>query len=143
MSVEQNKELARRFYEEVGNGQNPAVANELFTADHKYHDPASPGVPDGPAGIANLFAAYYTAYSGAHWDVEEIIATEDTVVTRWIGSGTHTAPLMGIPPTNRKARVSGISVQRVRNGKISETWNNWDALGMLQQIGVVPELAAK
>ena len=143
MSVEQNKQLARRFYDEVGNGRNPAAANELFAAGHRYHDPASPGVPDGPAGIANLFATYYTSFPDARWTIEEIVATEDTVITRWTGSGTHKAVLMGIPPTNRQVKVLGISYQRVRDGKIQETWNTWDALGMLQQLGVVPELAAK
>lgn len=143
MSVEQNKQLARRFYEEVGNGRNPAAADELFAAGHKYHDPASPGVADGPAGIANLLATYYTSYPDAHWTIEEIVATDDTVITRWTGSGTQKAALMGIPPTNKFVKVSGISFQRVRDGKIVETWNNWDALGMLQQLGVVPELAAK
>lgn len=65
------------------------------------------------------------------------------VVTRWTAGGTQSATLMGILATNRAVKVSGLSFQRIRDGKIQETRNLWDAPGMLQQLGVVPELAAK
>jgi predicted ester cyclase len=62
---------------------------------------------------------------------------------RWTGSGTHTGELFGIPPTHRKVRVDGIWMLRVVDGKVAESWNCWDTLGMLQQLGVVPQLGAK
>ncbi len=143
MSAEQNKALARRFFDEVCNGRKPAVADELFAPAHQYHDPSSPGTPAGPEGMKQLTATYYTAFRDAHWTVEDMIATDDTVVTRFTGSGTQTAELNGIPPTGRKVSVQGIWVHRVRGGKIEESWNVWDTLGMLQQLGVAPEMAAK
>jgi steroid delta-isomerase-like uncharacterized protein len=143
MSLEQNKALSRRFFDEVCNGRQQAVADELFTADHQYHDPASPGTPAGPAGMKQLTSTYYTAFRDARWTVNEVIAVDDTVVTRWTGTGTQTAELMGIPPTNRRVSVDGIWVHRVRNGRIAESWNVWDALGMLQQLGVVPQVVAR
>ena len=63
------------------------------------------------------------------------------VATRWTGRGTHTGELMGIPPTGKQVTVVGITISRVEDGKVVEEWTNWDTLGMLQQLGVVPELA--
>ena len=140
---EQNKALARRFFLEVCDGRKPAVADEIFSAAHRYVDPASPGIPPGPGGMKVLSSTYYTAFADAHWTVDEQIAAGDVVVTRWTGSGTQTAELMGIPATRRSVKVQGIAFQRIRDGRIVETENLWDALGMLRQLGVVPELAAK
>lgn len=142
MSAETTKALARRFFEELCNGRQQAVADELFARDHRYHDPSSPGIPNGPDGMKQLTAMYYTAFRDAHWTMDETIATDDVVITRFTGSGTQTAELMGIPATGRRVAVKGIWIHRVRDGKIQESWNVWDTLGMLQQLGVVPALAA-
>lgn len=135
--------LARRFIDEVCNGRKLAVADELFSADHSYRDPGSPWAGKGPAGIKDVIGVYHRGVKDARWDVHSMIQTGDTVVMRWTGSGTHTGELLGIPPTNRKVRVDGIWMLRIANGKIAESWNCWDTLGMLQQLGVVPQLGAK
>jgi steroid delta-isomerase-like uncharacterized protein len=138
MSAEGNKSLVRRFFEEVCNGRRADVAGELFSADHRYHDPSGPGVGSGPEAMAEFMAAYYGAFPDAHWTVEEQIAEGDRVVTRWTGSGTQRQELQGIPPTGKSVRVDGFWEHRIANGKIAESWNVWDTLGMLQQLGVVP-----
>ena len=140
MSTEDNKALVQRFFEEVCNERNLGVANELFTADHTYHDPSSPSIGLGPEGMKQLMSTYQTAFPDAHWDIDAMLVTEggDTVVTRWTGRGTHTADLPGIPATGKKAMVPGIWIHRVVGGKIVESWNVWDTLGMLQQLGVIP-----
>jgi ketosteroid isomerase-like protein len=135
--------LPRRFVDEVCNGRKLAVADELFAADHRYHDPGSPWAGEGPAGIKDVIGVYHSGVKDARWDVHEITATGDTVVLRWTGSGTHTGELLGIAPTNRKVRVDGIWMFRIADGMIAESWNCWDTLGMLQQLGVVPQLGAK
>jgi ketosteroid isomerase-like protein len=135
--------VPRRFVDEVCNARKLAVADELFAADHRYNDPGSPWVGQGPAGIKDVIGVYHRGIKDARWDVHEITATGDTVVLRWSGSGTHTGELLGIAPTNRKVRVDGIWIFRVAGGKIIESWNCWDTLGMLQQLGVVPQLGAK
>jgi predicted ester cyclase len=61
------------------------------------------------------------------------------VVVRWVGSGTHVAEVNGIPPTGKSVRVDAISIHKMRDGKIAETWEVWDTLGFLQQLGVVPQ----
>jgi steroid delta-isomerase-like uncharacterized protein len=136
-------QLARRFIDEVCNGRKLHVADELFAADHSYHDPGSPWVGEGPAGVKDLIGTYHRGVKDARWDVHAMIASGDTVVFRWSGSGTHNGELLGIAATGRKAHVDGIWMLRIADGKIAESWNCWDILGMLQQLGVVPQLGAK
>ena len=128
--------VVRRFYEQMCNERKNDLAPELFTADHKLHDPQVPaGV--GPEAVADVVSVYQTGVEG-HWEIEEILSTDDRVVVRWTGSGTHVGEINGIPPTGKKIRVDAISVHRMANGKIAETHEVWDTLGFLQQIGVVP-----
>ena len=69
-----------------------------------------------------------------------LASPDGTVVTRWTARATHTADLQGLPPTGRCVTVQGIWIHRVRDGKIQESWNVWDTLGMLQQLEVVPRI---
>ena len=126
----------RRFYEEMNNGRKNDIAPELFTADHRFHDPQVPA-GGGPQGVADVVSQYQTAVEG-HWQIEEMFSTDDGVVVRWTGSGTHVAEINGVPATGRKVSVDAITVHRMDGGKIAETWEVWDTLGFLQQLGVVP-----
>jgi steroid delta-isomerase-like uncharacterized protein len=143
MSTEQNKAVVRRWFDDVCNGRNAAVADEIFTPDHRHHDPSSPGVADGPEGMKRLAATYYTAFDDAHWAIDEIVATDDAVVVRWTGTGTHTRELNGLAATGRHVTVPGIFFVKMRNGKIAESYDLWDTLGMLQQLGAAPQLGAR
>lgn len=138
MSTAANKATARRFFEEIVNARQWGVADEIFSADHTYHDPASPLVGIGPEGQKQLIGAYVAAYPDLHHQVEEQIAEGDTVVTRWTATGTHQGALLGVPPTGKAATVWGFWLHRLVDGKIVESWNVWDTLGMLQQLGVIP-----
>ena len=73
--------------------------------------------------------------------IEDIIAEGETVVARWTCRGTHKGDLSGIAPTGKQFNISGVSIARFASGKVVEGWINWDALGLMQQLGVVPELA--
>ncbi|HZQ87417.1 MAG TPA: ester cyclase [Acidimicrobiales bacterium] len=135
MSAE-NEAVVRRFYEQMNNERKNELADELFTADHVMHDPQVPaGV--GPQGMADVVAVYQEGVDG-HWGIEEIFSADDRVVVRWTGSGTHVGTVNGIPPTGRKISVDAITIHRMADHKIAETWEVWDTLGFLQQIGVVP-----
>ena len=135
MSVE-NEAVVRRFYEEMNNGRQNELAPELFTADHQLHDPQVP-TGTGPDGVVAAVSTYQTGVNG-HWEIDEIFSSDDKVVVRWTGTGKHDADLNGIPPTGRTIEVSAISIHRMADNKIAETWEVWDTLGFLQQIGVVP-----
>jgi steroid delta-isomerase-like uncharacterized protein len=105
-----------------------------------YHDPSSPGIGPGPAGMKQLISTYQNAFVDAHWFVDETLTAGDTVITRWTARATQTDELQGIPATGKKVEVPGIWIHRIAGGKIVESWNVWDTLGMLQQMGVVPAL---
>jgi steroid delta-isomerase-like uncharacterized protein len=135
-----NKELTARFFDEVCNARKLDVTNEIFTKDHVYHDPSSPWVGPGPEGMKQLVSAYHGGFPDAHWSVEEMFAVGDRVITRWTGGGTHQGTLSGIGPTGKPVKVAGVWIHKYANGKIVESWNVWDTLGMLQQLGVVPAI---
>jgi len=109
----------------------------VFAAGHKMHDPQVPA-GDGPRAMIDVVSAYQQGVDG-HWQIEEIFSTGDRVVARWTGSGTHVGDMNGIAPTGKKVEVDAISIHRVQDGKIAETWQVWDTLGFLQQLGVVPK----
>lgn len=137
MSTQENVTLARRFFEEFCTGRQVALAETLMTPDHAYRDPQVPSAP-GPQGMAQTVAVFQQGLDG-RWNIDEIIpAGDDRVVVRWTGTGTHNAELMGIPPTGRDVRCAAISVLRIEGGKIAEHWCVWDALGLFQQLGLVP-----
>jgi steroid delta-isomerase-like uncharacterized protein len=137
MSAE-NETIVRRFFDEVCNDRQLDVADELFVPDHVYHDPQIPGTQPGPEGMKQTIGTYQLAFPDAHWEVVEMLSAGDRVVTRWIGSGTHGGELMGIAPTGREVSVPGHWIHHVEDGRIVESWNVWDTLGILQQLGVVP-----
>jgi len=136
---EENKAIARRALEEVFSGQgNLDVADELFAPDYVGHDPASLEDIRGPEGVKEFGSMYRNAFPDVQLSVQEQVAEGDMVATRWIASGTHQGDLMGIAPTGNRVTVAGTSVERIVDGKIEETWDNYDALGMMQQIGAIP-----
>jgi steroid delta-isomerase-like uncharacterized protein len=133
---EANEAVVRRFYEELCNGRKNELAPELFTAGHKFHDPQIM-TADGPQGVVDAVSVYQTGVDG-HWTLHEVMSSGDRVIVRWSGSGTHVGEVNGIPPTGKALTVDAISIHRLEDGKIAETWEVWDTLGFLQQIGVVP-----
>jgi steroid delta-isomerase-like uncharacterized protein len=129
--------VVRRYYEQMANERKNELAPELFTSDHQFHDPQVPA-EDGPAGVVASVSAYQDGVDG-HWTVNEIFSAGDRVVVRWTGSGTHVGDMNGIPATGRPVGpVECIAIHRMSGGKIAETWEVWDTLGFLQQIGVIP-----
>ncbi len=139
VSVEENKAVARRWFEDLFNAGNLEVANEIIAPDHVNHDPTLPDIPTGPEGQKQVVNLYRGAFTNAHISVEDQLAEGDRVVTRWMGSGTHQGEFMGVAPSGNQVRVTGITINRVSGGKIAESWTNYDALGMMQQIGAIPE----
>jgi steroid delta-isomerase-like uncharacterized protein len=139
MSAE-NKALVRRFFDEVCNKRQLGLADQFFATNHAYHDPSSPWIGPGPQGMKELVGVYQSAFPDSHWQVEDMVDSGDTVVTRWTGRGTHSAELLGIAPTGRQVKVAGVWIHRFSGHQIAESWNVWDTLGMLQQLGAVPPL---
>ena len=138
MAVEENKALARRAVEELFNRGNLEAADELFAPHYILHDPASPEEVRGPEGFKRFVGIFRTAFPDLHVTIEEQIAEGDMMVTRYTVRGTHTGELMGLPPSGKRVTVVGVGVSRASGGKFVETWDHYDALGLMRQIGVVP-----
>jgi steroid delta-isomerase-like uncharacterized protein len=136
---EENKALARRFLEEAFNKGNLGVADEIVASDYVLHDPAIPEEVSGPEGVKQFVQMYRSAFPDTHITVEDQIAEGDDVVTRWTGRGTHQGELFGIPPSGNQVEISGITGDRFSGGKGVESWTNYDSLGLMQQIGAIPE----
>jgi steroid delta-isomerase-like uncharacterized protein len=136
-----NKEIVRRAITEPWTG-NLDVIDELIADDYVGHDPSMPEPTRGPEGVKEFFGIFMAAYPDASITIEEQIADGDWVASRWTGRGTHKGELMGIPATGKQVTVSGITISRLAGGKIAEEWNNWDTLGMMQQLGAIPAPAA-
>jgi steroid delta-isomerase-like uncharacterized protein len=141
MSAEQNKSIIHRWVEGGWNQGNMALVDELYTTDYMIHDPSAPNFPGGQAAFKQFVTTFRTGFPDIQMTIEEMMAEEDKVVWRWNVTGTHNGKLMGIPPTGRPIRLTGIVISRFAQGKWAEDYVNWDTLGMLQQIGAVPAMA--
>src|SRR5919201_2483348 len=142
MSAEENKALVRRLYEECNKGKEAGIAvlDELVAPDYVWHG-APPSVSPDRAGWRQLRTAFYTAFPDLHATVEDLIAEGDKVAYRITGRGTHQGEFMGIPPTGKQIRWTGIEIDRIKDGKVVESWPNADNLGLMQQLGVIPQMA--
>lgn len=141
MPTEDNKALARRFFQEFWDQKNVTVADELVAANHVDHTPGSPpGLPPGPEGFKQFASVYFAAFPDLRITIEDMVAEGDKVVTRWTTQATHKGNLMGIPPTGKQVIITGITINQIAGGKAVETWTNFDMLGLLQQIGAIPTM---
>jgi steroid delta-isomerase-like uncharacterized protein len=137
---EQNKTMVRRLFDELWNKGNLPVADELIAPTYTHHDASTPDVGRGPESEKKRVTLYRTAFADMRLTIEDLIAEGETVVARWTCRGAHKGDLNGIAPTEKQIAISGVSVVRFTGGKMVEGWINWDALGLMQQLGVVPEL---
>jgi steroid delta-isomerase-like uncharacterized protein len=135
---EQNKAVVRRLIGEVWNGGHLDLIDELVAEDHVDHDPASAAGPGGREGVRGFVESYRTAFPDTHIELGELIAEGDLVAAPWTATGTHNGELMGIPASGKSVTITGIGVDRVVDGKVVESWSNWDSLGLMTQIGAIP-----
>jgi steroid delta-isomerase-like uncharacterized protein len=138
---EQNKAVARRVIEELFQGGKLELADELFDQSFVGHDVGMPEPIRGPEGLKQQAKGYRDAFPDLKLTIEDQISEGDRVMTRWTARGTHQGDLFGIAPTGKQATISGVTIDRLQGGKIVETWDTWDTLGLMQQIGAVPEMA--
>jgi steroid delta-isomerase-like uncharacterized protein len=136
--AQQNAMLLRRAVEEIWNGGNYAVVDELIAGDYLGHASTSADETHGREGYKRFIASLRDAFPDIRFTIEDQIAAGDKVVTRWSARATHTGEFRGIPPTGKQGRVTGITIDRVADGKVVECWTNADDLGLLQQLGVLP-----
>ncbi|MDQ3911127.1 MAG: ester cyclase [Actinomycetota bacterium] len=137
---EENKALVRRELEEIFNEGKLELADELLAPDYTVHDSALAEPVHGIAGFKRLRASYHDASSDVRTTIDDMVAEGDRVVTRWTTRSTHDkGEMMGVPPTGKRIEVTGITLNRISGGKIAEDWTVWDSLGLLRQLGAVPD----
>ena len=134
---EQNKEVIRRFVEEVQNKKNWDVYDELNADDFVNHS-APPGIPSDREGGKIYLGAFLGAFPDCHFTIDDMIAEGDQVVTKKTFTGTHEAEFAGIPPTGKRVTLQFVDIMRVRDGRITEHWLSMDQLSFMQQLGVIP-----
>jgi steroid delta-isomerase-like uncharacterized protein len=137
---EENKAIARREVEMFSTGDF-SIADEIYSDDYVGHDPAKPEPIRGIEGAKEEAAGYRAAFSDLTLTIDNQVAEGEYVVTRWTARGTHDGDLEGIAPTGVNATTGGISITRIVDGKIVEDHTQWDALGLMTQLGVVPAMA--
>jgi steroid delta-isomerase-like uncharacterized protein len=140
MSAE-NKAIIRRLYKEVWNDRKLEVLSELVSPSHALHGPNFSGSAIGPEAYKLRVAAFYAAFPDIQWAIEDTVAENEKVVACWTFSGTHKGEYMGFPATNKKVSVDGVTIHHMADGKIMDSYSTWDALGLLQQFGVMPASA--
>lgn len=141
MAADDLKQLDRRLYEEAWNTGKLDILGELIASGAPIHDPGMPEVNAGPEGERHIISMYRSAFPDTQFTIEAQVAEGDLVFTQWRARGTHLGTLMNVPPTNRVVEVTGMALSRYVNGKRVESWTNWDTLGLLRQIGVIPAMA--
>jgi steroid delta-isomerase-like uncharacterized protein len=139
-TAEENKALVRRYIEAV-NTRDPGVLDQFIASDFIDHDPTPfPGLPPGLQGAKQSFELTRIGFPDGYHEIQDLLADGNKVVTRIWGRGTHLGDFLGIPATGKQVTMDGITIFRIEDGKIVERWGRVDALGLLQQMGVIPPL---
>lgn len=143
MSIEENKKLVRRYFEDAP--YNPNVCDEIFASTFQFHAIAHTGITAQttvctPESEKAFYGQHKSTWGGWHLKIEEMIAEGDRVMVRWSSSGKHMGEVLGISPTGKQVTNSGINIFRVADGKIAEAWDIFDRLWLWQQLGVLPDI---
>lgn len=142
MSIEENKSVLRRFWEEVFNEKKLAIIDEIFAPDWVYHGAGGQEV-HGPEELKQFLSMYFNAFPDFHADIKDLFAEGNKVASRAICRGTHKGELMGIAPTNKQIEVPVIAISYLSNNQIVEDFELVDLFGLFQQLGISPKTAQK
>jgi len=141
MSIEANKALARRYFEELLNEGNLAVADEILAPNIIVHSSFQIMI-QGVENVKQSMAGFRVAFPDQHFTIEDEISEGDKVVFRYVYRGTHQGEFRGIAPTGKQVTIAGIAIYQITrerpHGRIEEAWIAGDNLGLMQQLGAVP-----
>lgn len=139
MSVQRNKDTFRRYIEEVWKDENLDIADEIFAEKYLSHQSDGSVLERGPDDVKKFVAEYRSAFSDIENVAEDMIGEDDKVVTRWMLRATNTGDFRGIPATGNRVHITGIGIFRFsEEGKVVESWDSLDQLGMMRQLGAIP-----
>jgi steroid delta-isomerase-like uncharacterized protein len=139
VSVEENKSLARRYFDDLWTGGDEEFIDRHVAVDYVFHDANTPGGVRGTDGLRRYYWRFRAGFPDMRFTVEDQVAEGDKVVTRWSVEATQSGPFLGMPPSDKTLHVTGINIFRFVDGYFVEGWHNLDTLGLLQQLGAVPD----
>jgi steroid delta-isomerase-like uncharacterized protein len=139
MTTEQNKTLVRQFIEEFLTQGNVNMVKEIVAPDFIENEQLPPGMPQGREGVEMITTMLHGGFSDFKATIEDIIAEDDKVMVRMTWSGTQTGEFMGMPPSGKAMSIAIVDIFRLAEGKIVEHWGVMDMMGMMQQLGAMPE----
>jgi len=137
MSTNDNKSVIRSFIEDVLNQGRLERADDIVIEDFVEFDPL-PGQSQGKEGLKEVIRLLRSAFPDIHWTVDEMLAEDDKVFTRFTWSGTHQGAFLGVPATGRRITVKGMVIDRLVAGRMADSRILMDTLGMMQQLGALP-----
>jgi len=140
LTPEANNAIAVRFFDGVWTRGDFSLVESLVAADVREHSTVAGKITSkqGRESFVHIIGMFRNAMPDLHMSVEDEVYSDDRVVHRWLIEGTDTGGVMGMPPTGKRIRLTGITTVRMAAGRIVERWSNVDELGLLQQLGVVP-----
>jgi predicted ester cyclase len=138
MSLEQKKAVVRRCWQECFNKRNLAIVDEFVATEYVWHGPSQE--VSGPEGIKQLITVFLTAFPDLQMTFEDQLGEGDKIASRWTMRGTHQGDLFGVPPTGKQVTFTGLIISRMVGSQITEEWEHFDQLGLLQQLGAVPRI---
>jgi steroid delta-isomerase-like uncharacterized protein len=136
MALSDNIEIIRRF-EYAFRAGDQATIDELCDPSLVDHNPAPDHEPT-LAGFKQKVAGFKAIFPDLEEDLLDIIASGDTIATRWVVTGSQQQEFMGIPATGQPIRVEGMNFYRLRDRRVTDIWTQFDSLGMMQQLGAIP-----
>jgi steroid delta-isomerase-like uncharacterized protein len=134
---EDNKTLIRQAWDEIFNKKNLDAVDEYFAEDAAIGF-APPGIPPDREGFKQIIGPYLTAFPDLRVAIEDQVAEDGTIASRFKVSGTHKGEFAGLPPSGKQIDYDGLNFIKVRDGKIVEVWGASDQLRLMRQIGAIP-----
>jgi predicted ester cyclase len=141
-TLEAKKQIGRRVLFEIWSQGRLDVADELYASDYVDHVSRGPEPQEvrGPGGLKSAVTMFRTAFPDLRYTIEDEMAERDVVMTRFSAHGTHRGRFLGAEPTGTSISYTGVDINRIVDGQITESWVHY-ALGLLQQVGLMPTLA--
>lgn len=133
-----NERTIRRYFAELFNEGRLELLPELLAEDYVNHSPGWPGLAAGRDGVADVVRVMRTAFPDLHYEIEDLVVSENAVAARAIVTGTHRGEFFGLPPSGRPFRVTQITIERMREGRIVAHHRVTDELSLMRQIGALP-----
>jgi len=138
MSIEENKAVIRRYFDEIVNQGKMELYSEFMAENVLGYDATDSEPKVGFENVKQVMILFHTAFPDLQCPLYDILAEGDKVVVRWGLRGTHRDLFMGVPASGKTVDVSGIIIYRLENHKIIEYWGRFDTLGLMKQVGAVP-----